>query len=125
LAIDAASEAEAEIVRLQLNAYNAKDIEAFMQFWSADAEVFAWPSKLIAKGADEIRSRHLERFKEPDLHAQLISRVGVGGLVVDREIVTRNFATGRAKLDVIGIYEFDGGAIRRAWFKQGAPIAAG
>lgn len=119
--IDVQSAAEAEIVRQQLDAYNARDIDGFMSCWADDAEVFVWPSELLARGASDIRARHLERFKEPDLHAQLISRAAVGGLVVDREIVTRNFPEGRGTLDVIGIYELDEGRIRRAWFKLGKP----
>ena len=119
--IDVQSSAQVEVIRQQLDAYNSKDIDKFMSFWAADAEVFAWPSELLAKGADDIRTRHIERFKEPDLHAHLVSRFAVGGVVVDREIVTRNFPEGRGTLDVIGIYELDQGLIRRAWFKQGKP----
>jgi len=119
--IDMQSAAQADVVRQQLDAYNARDIDSFMSCWADDAEVFSWPSEIVATGAADIRARHIERFKEPDLHAQLVSRVAVGGLVVDREIVTRNFPAGRGTLDVIGIYELDEGRIRRAWFKQGEP----
>ena len=122
--IDGPSAAQADVVRRQLDAYNARNIDAFMSCWADNAEIFAWPSQLVARGADDIRARHLERFKEPDLHARLVSRVAVGGLVIDREIVTRNFPEGRGTLDVIGIYELDNGRIRRAWFKQGEPVLA-
>jgi len=122
LEIDAHSVEEADIVRRQLDAYNARDIVAFMSFWADDAEVFSWPNTLVAAGADDIRARHIERLKEPDLFAELISRVAVGGLVVDREVVTRNFPEGLGKLDVVGIYESGDGRIRRAWFKQGIPV---
>ncbi|MFK4872217.1 nuclear transport factor 2 family protein [Novosphingobium sp. ZW T3_23] len=120
--IDGQSRENTEVVSRQLEAYNARDIDKFMSFWASDAEVFAWPSETIAKGWDQIRARHIDRFKEPDLFAHLITRVAVGGMVVDREIVTRNFPEGRAKLDVIGIYEVEKGMIRRAWFKQGLPV---
>ncbi|MEX6725000.1 nuclear transport factor 2 family protein [Parapedomonas caeni] len=122
--IDVQSLEEAGVVGGQLDAYNRRDIDAFMSFWAPDAEVYSWPSDLIAKGATEIRRRHVERFKEPDLFARLVSRVAVGGLVVDREVVTRNFPEGRGTIDVIGIYELDGGKIKRAWFKQGVPVLA-
>lgn len=120
--IDAQSTDAAEVVRRQLDAYNARDIDAFMAHWAADAEVFAWPSSPVATGAAEIRARHVERFREPDLFARLVSRIAVGGLVIDREVVTRNFPEGRGTLDVIGIYEVEEGRIRRAWFKQGTPV---
>ncbi|WP_395396738.1 nuclear transport factor 2 family protein [Novosphingobium sp. BL-8A] len=122
LGIDAQSFEEAEVVRRQLDAYNARDIDGFMACWANDAEVYAWPSDRIAKGAEEIRTRHIERFNEPDLFAHLVSRTAVDGLVVDREVVTRNFPQGRGTLDVIGIYELEAGKIKRAWFKQGVPV---
>ena len=120
--IDTHSIAEAAVVARQLHAYNERDIEGFMACWADDAEIYAWPSVLLASGASEIRARHIERFREPDLYAHLISRLAVGGLVIDRERVTRNLAEGRGALDVLGIYEVADGKVRRAWFKQGAAI---
>lgn len=116
-----ASDAEA-VVAKQLAAYNARDIDAFMALWRDDAEYFAHPNELLARGAAEIRARHEIRFKEPDLHGKLIGRVSVENLVVDREIVTRNFPGGRGAVDVIAIYEVQAGKIARAWFKLGAPM---
>ncbi|MFX7792940.1 nuclear transport factor 2 family protein, partial [Acinetobacter baumannii] len=84
-----------------LGAYNARDIEAFMAFWHDDAQVFAHPATLLAEGADAIRARHVARFQEPDLFGRLVSRMSVGTMVVDREVVTRNFPEGRGQVDVI------------------------
>lgn len=109
------------VIAGQLAAYNARDIEAFMAFWHEGAEIFEHPSTLLAAGAAEIRARHLVRFREPDLHGELIARMSVGNLVVDREIVTRNFPEGLGTIDVIAIYEVEGGKIARAWFKMGTP----
>jgi hypothetical protein len=114
------TDAEA-IVDRQLYAYNARDIDAFMAAWHDDAEFFEHPDKLLARGIAEIRVRHVARFKEPDLHGKLVVRMSVGNLVVDREIVTRNFPDGRGRVDVIAIYEIDGDKIARAWFKLGTP----
>jgi hypothetical protein len=61
-------------VQAQLDAYNARDIDAFMAHWAQDAQVYAFPATLLANGAAEIRARHIERFKEPDLTATLLSR---------------------------------------------------
>jgi len=117
LEIDTQSCGEAEIIRRQLDAYNARDIKAFMACWALDAEVYAWPDTSLASGAEALRTRHVERFKEPDLFAKLISRVGVGGLMIDREVVTRSFPEGRGTLAVIDIYELEGDKIKRAYFK--------
>jgi hypothetical protein len=120
--IDPLSGAACEIVQRQLDAYNARDIEAFMACWAEDAEFYAFPSDLLARGAAQIRERHVARFKEPNLFGKLISRTAVGNIVVDREVVTRTFPQGAGRVDVIAIYEVDGETIRRAWFKMGAPV---
>ncbi len=110
-----------DIVARQLDAYNAKDIEAFMACWSANAQLFAHPDTLLASGHAEIRARHVLRFQEPDLHAELVSRTVLGDRIVDRERVTRTFPEGRGQVDVIAIYEVLGGLITRTWFVTGPP----
>lgn len=107
------------IVARQLNAYNARDVDAFMACWHQDAEYFEHPNTLLARGADAIRARHISRFEEPDLFGRLIERTSVANLVVDREIVTRNFPEGRGTVDVLAIYDVRDGKIARAWFKMG------
>jgi hypothetical protein len=110
------------IVAKQLDAYNARDIDGFMAVWHEDAQYFEHPDKLLASSAAEIRARHVARFKEPHLHGRLTGRFSVANLVVDREIVTRDFPEGRGQVDVIAIYEITGDKIARAWFKQGVPV---
>jgi hypothetical protein len=73
----------------------------------------------------EIRSRHVIRFQDTALRGELTDRISVGNLVVDREVVTRNFAEGIGTIEVIAIYEIDDGKIAKAWFKMGTPRLAG
>lgn len=103
----------------QLDAYNARDIDTFMTFWDAQAQVFEHPSTLLAEGAAQIRARHLVRFQEPDLYGELLSRVVLGNTVIDHERVRRNFEEGVGYLKVACIYEIAEGKIRRAWFISG------
>lgn len=110
-----------DVVKAQLDAYNARDIDAFMQYWADDARMYAHPDTLLAEGLAAIRARHVERFKEPDLHARLIDRQVIGDTVVDRERVTRTFPQGRGEIDVLGIYEVKASRISRAWFIAGPP----
>src|SRR5665213_121681 len=86
----AQSDAGAVVAR-RLDAYNARDIDAFMGTWHEDAQYFAHPSDLLASGAAAIRARHVIRFQDPILFGRLIGRFSVGGLVVDRGVVTRSF----------------------------------
>jgi putative hydrolase of HD superfamily len=106
-------------VARQLEAYNARDIDAFMRWWRDDCLYYAFPDQLLAKGAAEVRARHIERFREPDLHATLRNRIVTGNLVIDHETVTRNFAEGRGEVDVVCLYEVENELITRAWFKMG------
>jgi hypothetical protein len=115
----------AAIVQRQLDAYNARDIEAFMAAWADDAQLFDHPDVPVADGAAEIRDRHIVRFKEPNLFGKLVNRMAVGDMVVDQEVVTRTFPTGPGRVDVIAIYHVVGGKIARAWYKRGEPILDG
>jgi len=108
-------------VQKQLEAYNARDIDEFMRWWADDCQYFAFPSTLLARNALEIRERHIERFKEPDLHGQLLSRIILEDMVIDHETVTRNFPEGRGEVDVVCIYEVARSKIAKAWFKIGKP----
>ncbi len=120
--MDASSTADIERpVQKQLDAYNARDIDAFMLWWSEDCHYYEFPDRLLACGASEIRERHVARFKEPNLHGQLIKRIAVANLVVDQETVTRCFPDGPGEVDVVAIYEIENGRIAKAWFKMGPP----
>lgn len=110
-----------DVVKAQLDAYNARDIDAFMQCWAKDARMYAHPDTLLTEGHAAIRARHVERFKEPDLYAHLMDRTVIGETVIDRERVTRTFPEGRGEIDVIGIYEVKDGLITRVWFISGPP----
>ena len=109
-----------KVVQNQLDAYNARDIEALLRIYADDAQMFEHPSTLLASGSAELRQRFLARFKEPDLHATLRQRIVMGPVVVDHEEVTRNFPEGRGKVELVMIYEVDKGKIVKAWIISGA-----
>jgi hypothetical protein len=111
----------AHCVQQQLEAYNARDIDAFMQWWAEDCCYYGFPDQLLAKGAAEIRERHLVRFREANLRGRLITRLCVDDLVIDQEVVTRSFPEGPGEVDVIAIYQDESGKISKAWFKMGKP----
>jgi hypothetical protein len=108
-------------VQKQLDAYNARDIDAFMEWWSDDCEYYEFPARLLASGAAQIRERHVTRFKESNLFGKLIRRSVVDNLVVDQEVVTRTLADGIGEVDVLAIYQIENGKIATAWFKIGSP----
>jgi hypothetical protein len=116
-----ADDATALPVRRQLDAYNARDIDAFMAWWADDCTYYEFPDRLLAQGTAAIRARHVTRFAEPNLFGTLITRIVVGNLVVDQEVVTRSFPEGPGEIDVVAMYEVANGKIAKAWFKMGTP----
>jgi hypothetical protein len=108
-----------EVVQKQLDAYNARDIDAFMSVWADDAQYFSHPANLLASGAAAIRERHVARFAEPNLRGSLIRRVALGNTIVDHERVTRTFPEGPGIVEVVAIYEVRDGKIASAWFIVG------
>ena len=105
----------ATVVQRQLDAFNARDLDALLATYAEDAELFEHPSKMIAKGAAAFRERYTARFREPNLHATLLSRVVMGNMVVDHEEVNRTFPEGAGKLSLLMIYEVQQGRIAKAW----------
>jgi hypothetical protein len=108
------------VVQRQLDAYNARDIDALMATYADDAEQFEHPSTLLASGAAQIRERSSVRLKEPNLHARLLQRIVSGNFVIDHEKVTRTFPEGPGQIELVAIYEVTNGKIGKAWFIFGA-----
>ncbi len=112
----------AAVVQRQLDAYNTRDLETLLANYAGDAELFEHPTKLLAKGAAELRERFAVRFREPNLHATLLNRIVQGDIVVDHEKVTRTFSEGPGSIELLMIYEVKLGCITRAWSIAGAKI---
>jgi hypothetical protein len=108
------------VVQRQLDAYNARDIDALMATYADDVQTFEHPATLLADGAADLRRRQTARFQEPNLHARLINRIVSGHMVIDHEHVTRTFPEGPGTLDLVAIYEVRDGKIAKAWFMSGA-----
>lgn len=107
------------VVQRQLDAYNARDLEAWAATYAPNAEQFEYPTTRLAAGRDNIRARMVTRFAEPNLHAVLISRIAMGQLVVDHERITRTFPEGTGSIELMAIYEVVDGKIVRATFRFG------
>jgi hypothetical protein len=112
----------AAVVQRQLDAYNARDVDALMAIYAADAALYEHPDKLLAKGAAVLRERFAVRFQEPNLHAALLHRTVAGDIVVDHERVTRTFPEGPGTLELVMIYEVKAGHITRAWTIPGVKV---
>jgi hypothetical protein len=109
----------AAVVQRQLDAYNARDIDALLATYAPDARQYEHPAKLLASGHAEMRERMAVRFQEPNLHARLLQRVVMGNVVIDHERVTRTFPEGSGSVDMVAIYEVTDGRIQSASVQVG------
>ena len=107
------------VVQAQVDAYNARNIDAFLATYADDAQLFEFPDKLIAKGSAQLRERYDARFKEQGLHAEIVKRIVLGNTVVDHERVRRMFPEGPGTVEAIAIYEVENGKIAQAWLRLG------
>jgi hypothetical protein len=107
------------VVQRQLDAYNARDLDALIATYADDVQMFEHPHTLLAGGASALRERMAARLQEPNLHAALLNRIVMGNRVVDHECVTRTFPEGPGQIDMLMIYEVEGERIARAWVMTG------
>ena len=106
----------AAIVQRQLDAYNARDLDAFVACYADDVEVFRLPAlaPALAGRAALAAFYGSERFDRPGLHAELLSRVVMGRKVIDHERIA---GLGDVPREVVAVYAIDvDGLIATAWF---------
>ncbi|WP_299104811.1 nuclear transport factor 2 family protein [uncultured Tenacibaculum sp.] len=97
----------------QLEAYNKRDIEAFLKPYAKDVKVYTYPDELNYQGIEEMRKRYAPMFKKTtDLHCKITSRIVKGNVVIDEELVTANGNTFKA----VAIYEVTNGKISSVRF---------
>ncbi|MBX9724475.1 MAG: hypothetical protein K2X81_23900, partial [Candidatus Obscuribacterales bacterium] len=84
-----------QVIQRQLDSYNTKSIDDWLSTYAIDAQQFELHGGVLATGHCEMRARMEARFSEPDLHAKLLHRFVMGNIVVDHELITRNFPEGK------------------------------
>ncbi|NNE76455.1 MAG: SnoaL-like domain-containing protein [Pricia sp.] len=101
------------IVQNQLDAYNARNISAFLNTYSDDVQVFNFPNELSYAGKEKMKL-HYESFfnSTPDLNCEIKNRIIIGNKVIDKELVTVNGDTFKA----VAIYEVENGKISKVTF---------
>jgi len=103
------------LVQKQVNGYNARNIDAFLEPYSEDAELYTFPNKLISKGKEAMRTSYTEMFKRlPELHCEIKNRIVNGNFVIDQESVS-GMRKGQ-KVEATAIYEIKDGKIIKVYF---------
>jgi hypothetical protein len=102
------------IVQRQLDAYNARDLPAFVACYSEQVGVYRPPA---AEPAFSGRAAFAEfyatqRFNHAGLQAQLLNRMVLGSRVIDHE---RIHGVRELPFEVAVVYEVADGLIQRVW----------
>ncbi|MFN8360269.1 MAG: nuclear transport factor 2 family protein [Candidatus Kapaibacterium sp.] len=110
--------------QLQLDGYNARDIDLFCSAYSEDVQLMDMlTGAVFCDGKINMRQRYGEQFaKCPDLHCTLVKRIVCGSVVIDEELV-RGLVAGSI-VHATAIYEVQKGLIHRGWFVRGDITAA-
>lgn len=105
------------VVQAQLDAYNAKNIYAFMKVFSSDVAIYNFGEpEAIASGEVEVRAVYANLFENsPNLHSLVINRSVIGNKVIDYELISGRKGT-EELLKLIAIYEVEDGLIKKATF---------
>lgn len=111
------SSAPSDVVQRQLDAYNRRDLEAFLSVFTDDAQATELGAAApTLTGKDQLRSRYRELFaNSPELHSEVITRTGFAHVVVDLERITGRNGS-REIYEVLAIYEVSHGLISRVHF---------
>ncbi|ASW74345.1 amidohydrolase [Chryseobacterium piperi] len=103
------------LVQQQVNGYNARNIEAFLEPYAEDVELYTFPNKLISKGKEAMRKSYDAMFQRlPDLHCEIVNRIINGNFVIDKESVSGLNRPG--KIEATAIYEIKNNAISKVYF---------
>jgi hypothetical protein len=104
-----------DIIQQQVNAYNARDIEAFLTKYSPSVKIFDHPDSLLWSGLEEMRKVYTRRFESaPQLHCEIVNRIVLGNFVIDREKVTG--LPDDQVINAVAIYAVQEGLIQQVWF---------
>jgi imidazolonepropionase-like amidohydrolase len=103
------------LIQRQLNAYNARNLEAFLDTYADDVKLYDFPDSLIGSGKEKMKAMYGDFFKTAaNLHCEIVDRIKLGNTIIDHERVRFNDKV----INAVAIYEVSGGKIVRVTFKK-------
>ena len=105
------------VVQRQLDAYNAQNLDAYVNCYASDVVVASLNGAITETGREALRARYAKAFANfPENTARLVNRMAVGNTVVDHEDVSRG--PGKEQFEIIAIYTVRDGLIARVDFAK-------
>jgi hypothetical protein len=104
-----------EVVQRQVDAYNRRDLDAFLATYSETIRVFRMPATepALAGKAAFGEFYRTQRFNLPALQAEIVQRIAIGNKVIDHERVS---GIEDRPIEMIAVYEVSNGLIDCVWF---------
>ncbi len=101
------------LAQRQLNAYNCRNIDAFLEPYADDVEIYTFPDKFLYKGKEEMQKNYSKKFEDtPNLHCELLGRIVQGNVVIDKE---RVHFTDKI-VEAVAIYHIENNKIKKVYF---------
>ncbi|MBP2833019.1 amidohydrolase family protein [Aquimarina sp. U1-2] len=102
-----------QVVQRQVNAYNARAIDAFMDTYAENIKIYNFPDELLMDSKKVMRENYKTKFeKVTNLYCEIKNRIVLGNHVIDREYVRYE----NKYVSVIAIYEVTNGKISKVTF---------
>ena len=104
-----------ELAQAQLDAYNNRDLEAFLEPYSDTVKIYNFPNQFRFQGKETMRKNYGGMFEQlTDLNCELVNRMVSGNTVIDHERVL--FEKGRPRSEVFALYKVAHGKIQEVYF---------
>ncbi len=101
------------IVQKQLDAYNQRDIEGFLETYTEDVALYNFPAEKRSQGQSEMRKGYTGFFETtPDLNCDIKNRIVIANKVIDEEFITAN----GNNFSAVAVYEVENGKIAKVTF---------
>ncbi|NJM78876.1 MAG: SnoaL-like domain-containing protein [Flavobacterium sp.] len=102
-----------KIVQEQLEAYNNRDIDAFLATYSEAIKIYDYPNTFRYEGKEKMKTIYSELFQEyPNLFCTIKNRIVIGNKVIDEEYVQ----IGSEFISAVAIYEVENNKIIKVTF---------
>ena len=77
---------ESDLIDAEVAAYQARDVERFLTYFSPDVKIMDGSGRTLMEGAQALRSYYGPLFADsPNLDVIIVARIAVGQFVIDHE----------------------------------------
>jgi hypothetical protein len=105
------------VVQQGANAFNAHDLDGFLDAFAPTLQVYAHPDSLVMDGRAALRTQYEETFRTADqLHVQVHHTAPLGNTVVLHETIFG--VPGAPPDEQVVLYRVANGAIERVWLVE-------